>query len=241
MPIFDHNTQIHQIYITNDADPPVATQIHVVRLGGQALFPDMLGAPIIETFIQSATTVTSVGGNISLTITGTEGAEWSIAVSFGSLNRSSGTLGSTGTDTITWTIGGHDGNQVNRTATISAQGTSILEEGLNATATVQQSAALANGISTNYSGPANGINLGFLQSSGLPQPIGNYTVFGNISNSTVSAFGSATVTNQGASGGGTQFLFTVTGGSATGNRGGIRITRPGYRTFSQNWFEWGIE
>ena len=130
MPLFDGNTKIDRMVITNSAGTPI--EVDVARIGTTPIFPDTVGAPVIDGFtINNQDDVPIGGGTKTLTVTGTEGATFSLSVDVGSLDRTDFVIGSGLSEEYIWTFAPQangDPSEVG-TATLAIAGTSILEEG----------------------------------------------------------------------------------------------------------------
>ena len=190
---------------------------------------------------QNTVNIPNTGGTVALRITGDGGAAWRLAYTGGLTGDTTGFIpdGSDFQD-VTVTVPANPNAAVTTrgatlTVGVSDPPTEISEGRTSISDTVDQAASLAHGLSSNYSGPGRGINLGFIDPDNLPFTAGSFTITGLNSAYTVTASGPAQVTVSG-----TRVTYIVTGGGNRGNGGGVIITRPGYTTFSQRWFEWGI-
>ena len=134
MPLFDGNLKIDKMFIftsdtTNIND---GVEIEVARIGTTPIFPDTVGAPVINGFtINNQDDVPIGGGTKTLTVTGTEGATFSLSVDVGSLDRTDFVIGSGLSEEYIWTFAPQangDPSEVG-TVTLAIAGTSILEEG----------------------------------------------------------------------------------------------------------------
>ena len=237
MPLFDRNTKIDRIVLTNDSNPPVATEIDVARLGTIAVFPDTVGAPIITGFTADSETVSNLGGTIVLTIVGSEGSFFSINVDTSEINLTGSIPDGQISTTVDWVIDASmNSNILSHSASISALGGSVLDENLETSIVVQQDAAQANGVSTDFANPDNpgqGIN----QGPGASPFIAGYYTVDNPNGLTLQWYGDGsgvidTTTVPGKVG------FIVTGSSGPGSSGGLEAIGAGFTTFRQEWAEW---
>ena len=247
MPLFDNNTKIESLRLG-------PTEIIEVRLGGTPIFPDSVGAPVINGFTSPYDAMNPIsrnGGIATLTVSGVEGATFSVSVNITDVDDQTGIIpeGQTST-TVSFVIPSTaNGNSVNHIATISAIGISILDENLTTSVIITQEAALAHGISSDFTPDPNfvGINLGFISPSSLPFLAFTITVtraagLGGFTFEGFSNHGGNNITVSPTSSSSTSqaIQVTVVGGAGTGNEGGVRITRPGYTTYQQEVIEWGI-
>ncbi len=248
MPLFDGNLQIDRMVITDSSGTP--TEIDIARLGTTPVFPDSVGAPVIDTFTRTDSngSIDAAGTEtVTFSINGTEGATFSIAASGPAQTSFAGgpaTIGST-PSVITWTLPANtSGSTRSFTATILGTGTTVLEDGLISSITVDQEAALPHGISSSYS-ESSGVNVGFIDPANFPQAVFNVTLSraGGLSGFTIGAFdnrGGGVVSPTSSSATSVVVTFSVNGGSSTGNMGGVEVTRPGYTTFRQPLVQWGV-
>lgn len=224
-----------------------------VRLGGTAIFPDTVGAPVIETFTSpydAMNLIARTGGTATLSITGIEGATFSVSISIADIDDATGTIPASGSTTVSFAIPGTtSGGAVNHTATISATGVSILDPALVPTVTITQEAATPHGITSDFTPVPTfvGVNLGFISPSSLPLFAFTITVTrtGGFSGWDIAGFSNQggnniTVSPTTSSATSQAVQVTVVGGGGTGNEGGVRITRAGFTTYQQEVIEWGI-
>ena len=140
MPLFDGNTKIDRMVITNSAGTPI--EVDVARIGTTPIFPDTVGAPVIDGFtIDSTAVIPNTETTRILTVTGSDDATFNLSVNIGTLDSSDFVI-TGGSNSYVWTIPAQNNGAPIRslTATISPTGISILEEGLVNTITLSQSA-----------------------------------------------------------------------------------------------------
>ena len=142
MPLFDGNLKIDRIVITDNAGTP--TEVDVARIGVNPVFPDTVGAPVIDGFsIDSTETIPNTGTTRTLTVTGSDDATFDLSVNAGTLDSSSFTI-TNGSNSYVWTIPAQEmgASARNLEATLSASGITIIEDEVPTSLSVSQEAGV---------------------------------------------------------------------------------------------------